>query len=168
METLKAINSRCSIRKFKIGEKVSDDVIKKILEAGMNAPSAVNAQNWEFIVIDDRNLLDKIPEFSPYAKMTKDCMIGILVCGDALGKYPEFWQVNCSAACENILLAIHDLGFGGCWTDASKDDSASGFKKLLNLPENIRPLAFIPVGHPVEIPKKVSRYEEKKVHNNKW
>lgn len=89
MEILEAIHTRRSIRKY-TDRPIPEELITEILRAAMSAPSAVNAQPWVFIVIDDRKLLDKVPTFSPYASMCRKAPLAILVCGDlTLAKIPE-------------------------------------------------------------------------------
>lgn len=169
METLEAIQTRRSVRKYK-KQKVSEDLIKKILSAGMSAPSAGNEQPWHFIVIRERSVLDEIPKFSPWSSMVKEADFGILVCGDvSLEKYEGFWVQDCSAATENILLAVHALGLGAVWTGVyPMNDRVNGFRKLLNLPENVIPLAFIPIGYPLHEPSEEDRFMEDRIHYNKW
>ena len=81
METLEAIHTRRSIRKY-TDRPVPRELVTELLRAAMSAPSAVNAQPWVFIVIDDRKILDEIPTFSPYAGMCREAPLAILVCGD--------------------------------------------------------------------------------------
>ncbi|MBU2496218.1 MAG: nitroreductase family protein, partial [Candidatus Omnitrophica bacterium] len=81
MDAIEALNTRRSIRKFKEG-KISKDTINKILGAGMSAPSAINEQPWHFVVITEKNILEKIPELHPHASMATKATIAILVCGD--------------------------------------------------------------------------------------
>jgi nitroreductase len=78
---MNAIFRRRSIRKY-TSDTVSDDLIKKLLEAGMSAPSAGNERPWQFVVIKDKKTLAKLADASPHAKMTKDAPVAILVCGD--------------------------------------------------------------------------------------
>ena len=76
----------------------------------MAAPSAGNEQPWHFVVITERQLLDAIPGFHPYAGMTAEAPLAILACGDpALEKYPGFWPQDLAAAVENLLLAAHAI-----------------------------------------------------------
>ena len=81
METMNAIFSRRSIRKY-LPKPVTRDLIENILKAGMNAPSAGDEQPWHFVIIDKHDLLEKISEIHPYAKMLKDAPAAIIVCGD--------------------------------------------------------------------------------------
>ena len=170
MDVFEAIYSRRSIRKFKDKQPVSDELIKELLGAAMMAPSAGNQQPWQFIVVDDREKLDAIPEYSPYTTMVKSAPIGILVCGDtSLEKYPGYWVQDCSAAIQNMLLAIHAKGLGAVWTGVHPiEERVAGFKKNFNLPENVIPLGFIVIGWPDQESKKKDRYKEERVHKNIW
>jgi len=115
MDTLQAIKTRRSIRKF-LNKPVSSETVRDILEAAMFAPSAGNEQPWQFVVLDDRKILDEIPRISATASMCRQAPLAILVCSDAsLEKYPGFWVQDCSAAVENMLLAAHALGLGAVW-----------------------------------------------------
>lgn len=169
MDTLDTIHSRRSIRKYK-DKKVSDKLIKEILKAGMAAPSARNQQPWQFIVITDKIILQKIPNVHPYASMVAKAPLAILVCGDLeLETAQGYWIQDCSAAIQNMLLAITDLGLGAVWTGVyPRQDRVEGFKKLFNLPKNIIPLALIPIGYPAEKLPKLNRFKDDKIHYNKW
>jgi nitroreductase len=161
MTTLDAIFSRRSIRKFK-SILISKAIINKILKAAMQAPSAHNQQPWYFIVITDKDKLDQIPKFHKYAQMSIDAPAGILVCADVKKFTDEdFWQQDLSAATQNILLAIHALGLGGVWTGVyPKKEIMNGFKKLLELPNNIIPFSFIPFGEKAEFKEPNDRFSE--------
>jgi nitroreductase len=169
METLKAIQTRRSIRKFK-PTRVSEELVDKILGAAMQAPSAGNQQPWHFVVITDRELLKEIPKFSPYASMAKDAPLAILVCGDlAMEKYKGFWVQDCSAAIQNILLASHDLNLGAVWTASyPMPDRAEGFRLLCRLPKDIIALALIVIGYPAEKVSAENRFRRERVHKNTW
>lgn len=169
MDTLKAIKTRRSIRKYK-DQPVPKEMVDKMLEAAMYAPSARNYRSWQFVVIDDRKKLDAISDLHPYAKMMKQATLAILVCGDKSIEPEEGYNaVNCSAATQNMLLAAHDLGLGGVWLGVyprrqRMQDISSYFK----LPEHILPINLVCMGWPdVEIPIP-ERVEVEKVHSNGW
>jgi nitroreductase len=149
---------------------VPDDLVRDILAAGMTAPSAGNEQPWHFVVITDRTILDSIPDIHPYAAMSREAQVGILVCGDlSLEKYEGYWVQDCSAAAQNMLLAIHALGLGAVWTGVyPTEDRVKNFRELFELPENITPFAFIPMGYPVQKGRRLARFREDRVHHNKW
>ncbi len=169
MDTLDAIKTRRSIRRFKEKE-ISDHDIKELLAAAMQAPSAGNEQPWHFVVIKERPFLEKIPSIHPYASMAKEASAAILVCADpALEKYRGFWVQDCSAAVENLLLAAHAKGFGAVWCGIyPNDERMAPFRKMFGLPENIIPFALIPIGHPGEEKKPEDRFRPERVHAGQW
>jgi len=169
MDAIEALNTRRSIRKYNECE-ISEETINKIIEAGMEAPSAINEQPWHFIVITDKEILNKMPEIHPHALMAKQATIGILICGDlSLEKAEGFWVQDCSAATQNILLAVHALGLGAVWTGVyPRKERVNGFKEFFKLPENIIPFAFIPVGFPAEKSFKAERFKKSRIHYNNW
>jgi nitroreductase len=169
METLTAIMSRRSIRKYS-SEPVSDDLVRKILGAAMNAPSAGNQQPWQFIVVKERKSLDAIAEILPYGKMLKQAPLAIVVCGDlSHEKHKGFWVQDCSAATQNMLLAAHDLGLGAVWLGVyPREERMKGIGAFLKVPEQVMPFCVVSAGWPAEKAELVKRFEEKKVHWNEW
>ncbi len=170
MEALEAILTRRSIRSY-TAEKVSDQVVKELLEAAMSAPSAHNKQPWHFVVIDDRKILDEIAKVHPWASMLEEAPIAILVCGDLkVDNRLGFWVQDCAAATENILLAAHAKGLGAVWVGIYpvEERSATVIRKMIGIPEHIVPLSLIPLGYPAEKKSRANRYNPAKVHRNKW
>ena len=105
MDSIDYILTRRSIRKY-TKQTIPDEMIKELIEAGVSAPSAGNQQPWQFIVIDDREVLDKTSQFLPNGKLLKDANKAILVCGDLnVETYKGYWPIDCAAATQNILLA---------------------------------------------------------------
>ncbi|HQK53549.1 MAG TPA: nitroreductase family protein, partial [Sedimentibacter sp.] len=101
---MKAILERRSIRKY-TGEPVSDEDLRDLLKAAMAAPSAGNGQPWEFIIVNDRQLLTEITKVHPYSAMLLEAPIAIIVCGKLNNeRYKGYWVQDCSAATENILI----------------------------------------------------------------
>lgn len=168
MDFLDVIMSRRSIRKYK-KDKVPESHVIKILEAAMNAPSRKNERPWHFVLIDNRKILDKIPSFHPNSKMLYEAPMAILVAGDLDITKDIFITIDCSAATENILLAAHSLGLGACWLGVYPDEErVKGMKEILNLPENIFPVSLISIGYPDEGKPQLKRFEENRIHYNKW
>ncbi|QGY39218.1 nitroreductase family protein [Pseudodesulfovibrio cashew] len=169
MHAIEAIKTRRSIRKY-TDAPVSEELIREILEAAMLAPSAGNQQPWQFVVVDDREILDSLPSIHPYLSMVRQAPVGILVCGDqSKEKYPGYWVQDCSAAVQNLLLAAHALGLGAVWTGIHPmEDRVAAFRERFNLPDEVIPLAFIPLGHPAQEVKSESRYREDRVHSNTY
>jgi nitroreductase len=169
METMEAILSRRSIRKYTT-KPVPDNLIQKLLEAAMSAPSAGNEQPWHFIVIKDRKILDEIPKIHPYAEMAKEASVAIVVCGDlTLETHKGYWIIDCSAAAENILIAAHANGLGAVWAGLyPREDRVKGIRKLLGIPEHVIPMALIPIGYPAEKKQKENRFNNSRVHYDHW
>ena len=169
MDALEAIQTRRSIREYE-DRDVPKELIRQMLAAAMMAPSARNGQPWQFIVIDDRNLLSQIPQFHPNGAMVAKAPVAILVCGDlALEQSPGYWPIDCAAATENLLLAAHALGLGAVWTGVyPREERMQGFRRLFELPENVIPHTLIPLGYPAEQPVSRERYQPQRVHHNGW
>ena len=166
---MKAILTRRSIRKYK-PQAVPDEIITELLTAAMSAPSAGNEQPWEFVVINDRKLLDRIPEFHPYATMLKEAPVAILVCGDLKReKHKGYWVQDCSAATENILIAVEEKKLGAVWLGIyPREERVAGLRKLLGIPESIVPFSLIAIGYPAEVKEPADRFDPVRVHQNRW
>jgi len=170
MELFEALLTRRSIRKYKY-DIISQDYITELIKAGMYAPSAMNYQSWQFIVVDDREALKRInTETTAHADMLMDASAAILVCGDlTLDKNINYNLMNCSAATENILLAARGLGLGSCWVGAwPVIETVEGLRKILGFPENIIPFSIIAIGHPDETVNADDRFKPERIHKNKW
>lgn len=163
------IKKRRSIRSYK-DKEVSDEDIYTLLEAAMLAPSAGNEQPWHFIIIDDKDIINKIPSIHPYSKMITQVNKAILVCADLnQTKYEGYWAQDCAAATENILLKAVDIGLGTVWLGIYPDeDRVAKFKNLFKLPADIIPFALIPVGYPDQEKETPNRFDTSRIHRNKW
>lgn len=166
------IMSRTSVRAY-LDKAVEDEKVEKMLRAGMAAPSAVNAQPWHFIVINDTALLARIAEACPNAGMAKVAPLAIVVCGD-MNKTPNenirpFWIQDASAATENILLEANALGLGAVWTGTyPSEERCVKMAELLKLPENIIPLNTIVIGYPKDTPQPKDKWKEENISYNKY
>ncbi|HHW06924.1 MAG TPA: nitroreductase family protein [Clostridia bacterium] len=163
------IFDRRSIRRF-TGEKVPDDLVKRLLQAAMAAPSAGNQQPWEFIVVRDKSTFEKIMQIHPYSSPLKEANVAIVICGDtSRERHPGFWVQDCSAATQNILLEAQYLGLGAVWLGVHPvEERVRGVKNLFKLPQTVIPLAIVAVGYPAEKKGRVDRYDETKVRYEKW
>lgn len=164
------IMTRTSIRSF-TDRQVSADTIEMLLRAGMAAPTAVNKQPWHFVVINDREVMDKLGGEGRQSQMWKESPLAIAVCGDmekALeGPAQAFWVQDCSAATENILLAAHALGLGAVWTGCyPMVERMTNVSQVLNLPDNLVPLCVIVMGYPNESPEPKDKWKPANVTYN--
>jgi nitroreductase len=169
VDIFEAVFTRRSVRSF-LPAPVSGEQVQTMLEAAMAAPSAGNAQPWEFIVVTDRALLDAIPGIHPYAAMCRQAPLAFLVCADTgREKYPGFWVQDCSAAVQNLLLAARGLGLGAVWTGIHPvAEREAAFRELFGLPAGVVPLALVPVGHTSLPQGRKDRFEAARVHRNRW
>jgi nitroreductase len=167
---MEEIFNRRSIRKFK-NQTVEPEKVDRLLRAAMQAPSAANQQPWEFIVVQDKAMLERVSQTSPYAKPVVGSAVTFVLLGneEAL-RVPTAWEQDMSAAAQNLLLEAVHLGLGGVWLGvATSDVVAENVRSLFNLPDNMKPFALISVGYPDEQKNEfVDRYNEEKVHYEKW
>ena len=163
------IFTRRSIRIYKARD-VDKAILNEIVKAGMNAPSAGNAQPWHFIIIRDCDKLAEITEVHPYSKMLLHAKSAILICGDpSLEKHEGFWIQDCAAAVQNMLLMIDYKGLGSVWLGIFPlKERIDGVRKIFNLPEGIIPFAVLPVGYPDETKPANDKFDESKIHFDKW
>lgn len=166
-QTLETIFNRKSVRKY-TERPVEKEKLETLVRAGMAAPSSRDRRPWEFVIVTDRDLLDKMGEGLPLARMLKETKQAIIVCGDTV-KSENAWQLDCSAAAQNILLAAESMGLGAVWTAAYPyPERMKIIQNALQLPEHILPLTVIPLGYPTGIEKPKDKYNKKQIHYNGW
>ena len=161
------ILNRKSVRKYS-DKKIEQEKIDTILRCAMAAPSAMNKQPWQLLVITDKEKLGKIAEILPNASYSKNSQLTIVVCGDK-NISDKFWDQDCCAVTENILLAAEALDLGAVWCAVYPfDEKVKAVKGLFSLPENVIPLNVIPMGYPFAKEEPKQKYDIKKIHNNNW
>ena len=168
---LENIHNRKSVREY-TSEPVSEEHIETMLRAAMAAPTAVNFQPWRFVVLNNKEDLNKLSEKLPYAKMLAQAPLAIVVCGETLwmgGNENPFWSQDCSAATQNLLLAAEALGLGAVWTAAYPDEQrCAAIKEALGMPETVEPLCVIPIGHPAGENKPKDKWKPENIHYGRW
>ncbi len=179
MELEDAILGRRSVRIY-TDETVDEQLIHRLINAAVHAPSAVNAQSWTFTVVRDQGVLDRI------SREAKAHMLANMPAGEHAdhfhsllsdANYHIFYHApalilvsstadgpwileNCALAAENLMLAAHAAGLGSCWIGfAQRFLNTSAGKALLGLPSDSVPVAPIIVGHPKGAPPPVPRKE---------
>lgn len=163
------IFKRRSIRKFK-QIPLSKEEINLLLKAGMAAPTARNNQEWEFVVIDNKEIMNKILEFHVFGKPLIEAALAIAVCGDTT-KQTELGYVaqDCAAATQNILLQATMMNIGSCWVGIyPRPERVAGVTNLLGLPEHIVPITVIALGYPNDEKPENNNFFEEKIRYNKW
>lgn len=177
MDMMEGLMTRRSVRKY-TDQKIDKETITEILTAAQYAPTAHNKQPWEFLVVDDKEVLAHLRSIQRWTSFAKDAACVIFVCGDenqsfSRHKENETWSfvdVDCALATENLLLAAHAKGLGCCYCGAAPMQKVvEDLKEYLNLPENIRPFAIVTMGYPAETPKQPEgRFKEEKIHWGKY
>jgi len=156
MDVFEAIKGRRSIRKFD-SKEVSDEELRRILDAAIRAPSAGNIQPWSFIVVKNPNKRRDLAGAAYGQIFIAEAPLVIVVCADERASGSGYGSrgrtlyciQDTAAAIQNILLAAHALGLGSCWVGAFNEDAA---RKVVKTPPEVRPIALIPIGHPAEKP----------------
>lgn len=171
LPAIENILSRSSVRSY-TSEPVTDAQLTAILHAAMSAPSGVNRQPWEFIVVDDRDLLKQLADALPYAKMTAKAQLAIIPCGNKErfldGVDSVLWEQDLSAVSENILLSAHALGLGAVWTCLyPHEERIAPVRHLLNLPDRLIPFSLIPLGHPATAAHTIDKWHPDLIHFNR-
>lgn len=166
---MNTIYVRRSIRTF-LDKPVEQEKLNQIIKAGMNAPSAVNQQPWQFVIIDERSIIDEVVKVHPHALPAQRAPVSILVCGDPQKERSKgYWPIDCAAAVQNMLLMITDLGLGGCWLGIyPRENRVKRLQELLGTPSEIIPFALIAVGYPAEEKEPKELFDAQRIHYNRW
>ena len=167
---LEHIYQRRSIRKYK-PDPIPRETLLDLLRAAMAAPSAVNKQPWDFIVVTQPERLATLQDVLPYGKYP--CPAAIVVCGrlDLAQTEPDgsYWVQDCSAATENLLLAAAGLGLGTVWVGVYPICArVEAVQKVMNIPPFAVPLNVILVGYPDEEKPPQTRFRDDRVHWETW
>lgn len=166
-ETISVIMNRKSVREYRKERPIKDENMETLLKAAMAAPSGRDIRPWEFIVINNRETLDRLAKELPTAKMLAKAPAAIVVCGDSIKSF--YWYLDCAAATQNILLTAEALGLGAVWTAVYPyEDRTATVVKHTELPAHILPLAIIPIGYPVGQQTVKNKYDQSRIHTNQW
>ena len=152
METFDALAKRSSVRDY-MNQPVPKDMLEKLVDAGRRAPSARAVEPWEFVVITERAMLDKLAGIISTGVFLKQAAACVVVfCQDT-----KYYLEDGSAATENILLAATDLGLGTCWIAGDKKEYCDEVSKLLSAPGHLKLISLVSVGWAVREPKQRKR-----------
>lgn len=164
MDFFEVVKRRKSVRSYSRKE-VEKELIEKIIDAARLAATARNEQPWEFIAVSDKLILKKVSDICPNGPFIKDASYLIAV----FSKDTKYYLEDCSAATQNMLLAIEALGLGGCWVAGDKKGYIDEIRKSLNVPESFRLVSMISVGYPEKPQGPKPKRELKEVlHWEKW
>ena len=145
MDALEAIRKRRSVREY-TGDEIPREDLEQIVDAGRLAATGRNRQPWDFIVITDKEMIQKLKVAAQW--MDKAGAIIAVV----MDPSTRWWVEDGAAAVENMLIASTALGYGSCWLEGYTLPREEEFKQLLGVPDDKRLLTLVPIGVPVEWP----------------
>ena len=163
---LKRYSCRC-FRK----ERVPEEALIRIFQAAMQAPSALNEQPWEFLLIREACMKREVAGINPYCHPAAeaDCLILLLADLNRLKKDSPWWVQDMSACAENMLLQAVVLGLGAVWLGVyPREERMKKLSRLVCLPENVIPFAVISVGYPDEERDPVLRFDGDRIYGEQY
>lgn len=168
-ELLEFILRRKSVRLY-ASKKIERETLEQLCRAALAAPSARNQQLRELVVVTERGMLDTLHAVLPNAPMLKDAPAAIIVCGVLDNEWSVYWQQDCSASVENMLLAAEALELGACWCGLyPREERAAEVAKILGVPANLMPMALISLGYPLDNTERVKdKWKPEKIHWEKF
>lgn len=148
------LRTRRSIRRY-AGRAVEPEKVELLKEAMLRSPSSRNIDSWEFVFVEDRDLLTKLSRCKPHgADFLKQAALGIVVCGDS--RASDVWIEDCSIAAILTQMTAHSLGLGSCWVQVRNrqfDEATTSehyIQTLLGIPEPVKVECIIAIGYPAE------------------
>ncbi len=162
---MKEIFARASVRSYE-DKPVEKEKIEQLLRAAMAAPTAKNQRPWEFYVVGNKEVLEKLGAASQYAWPAGKAPAAIVICYRKEGNSaPEMLDIDCAICAENIWLELAHLGLGGLMLGiAPLEERMKIVAEALNLPENLAAFTVIPFGYPKKEKERPDRYEAERVH----
>ena len=174
MNMMELLRTRRSIRAY-TGQAIEPQKLELLKEALLRSPSSRNLDSWEFIFVDDRELLTKLAVCKPHgADFLAEAALGIVVCGDS--RASDTWIEDCSIASILVQMVAQSIGLGSCWVQVrnrmfdDKTASEQYVQKLLGIPEHIKVESIIAIGYPAEKREPLSHadLQDAKVHTNTY
>jgi len=171
---LDAIRKRASVRSYS-DEPVSEEHLEEILAAALSAPTANNVRPWEIVVVTDAERRAKLSQVHQWAGFCAQSPVVLVFCADA-SRQPHWWIEDTCAALENALIQAADLGLGTCWIGIRGDEGGEGpgpereemVRDLLGIPDEIRVLGLVSLGHPRSQPKPKEAGPMDAIHRETW
>lgn len=156
MDMLNTVLARRSVRQY-TDEPIPEEKLRSILHAGLAAASSKNRRPWEFVVVRNRDMLDRLCDCRPgAANLLGKCTAAVVVCADA--ELVDVWVEDCGSAMTQMHLTADALGVGSCWLQvrlrkaADGRDTADVVRSLLGIPEKYGVMAILTLGTPASHP----------------
>jgi len=163
LDLIEAIKTRRSVRRFK-PSSIPDRLIQSLIDSARHAPSAGDTQPWEFIIVKDKNVKERLAQTHAFSDFVGEAPICIVVLGNEKIS-PNCFTIDVACATENLLLAAHSLGLGACWVavyDPLNPNFERHVRAVLNVPPHLRIIAMVPIGYPDEKaePRKLREFNQ--------
>ncbi|WP_167610625.1 nitroreductase family protein [Maribellus sediminis] len=171
---IELLRQRRSIRKY-TSQKIEVEKLEILKEAALRSPSSKNINPWEFLFVDDPELIADLKKCKPHGVMPLSTSpLAIVVCADETKN--DVWVEDCSIATILLQLTAQSLGLGSCWIQIrkrmhSEEISAEKYiQDLLDIPENFRILSIVTVGYPEQTRtgKPFEELQLEKIRENKF
>lgn len=170
MNVIEAVYARRSVRKY-LDRPVEKEKLKELCRLGAAGPSATNRRPWAFVIVDEREGMERLRAKTMFGKFGAPA--AIVMCGDMRRALPlmarDYWVQDCAAGMENMLLGAVEMGLGAVWLGVAPIRlSMRAVASALGLPGHIRPLGVMYVGYPAEEKEPRTQFEEDMVRWQRW
>ena len=145
MNTIDSIKQRRSIREF-LDKLIPQAALEAIVDCARFAPTARNVQPWEFVVVTDKAMLERIAQITDHGKFISRAAACVLV----FSQDTKYYLEDCCAATQNAMLAAAALGIGSCWVAGDKKPYSAMFYELLKVPQHCKLVSLIALGYPLD------------------
>jgi len=176
------ILNRKSVRSYN-GDTIPAAIMENILRAAMAAPSGMNIQPWQFVVLTDKSQYETIFEGNGNMQKFMESGAIVVVCADTTVTRPTrenpdgpavtspnpMWRDDVAAVTENLLLAVEAHGLGACWTACYPfPNTMAPVRKALGLPDNVVPYAVVPMGYHDGTTQPKDKWDPARIHYGRW
>jgi nitroreductase len=171
---IELLRKRRSIRTYK-EDPVDQQTLDILIESVLRAPTSRNNKPWRFVVVDDRELLEKLSKAKEHGSaFLKNAPLGIVICADSTKS--DVWVEDCAIAAILVQTVAESLGLGSCWIQIrkrahnKKKKAEEYIRNLLDIPDEIRVASIISIGHPHETktPVPASELDYQTVSRNRF
>lgn len=174
MDVIQTILTRRSIRSYE-DRPISEGDMRTILTAAMSGPSCADTRDWQFIVVESRETLNRMADANGmYAEPLRKAAAGILICGDLNAAFPkakEYWVIDGAIAGQNISLAARALGIGSVWLGTwPQMERVQKLARLFQLPDCVVPHSVIALGYSAQTQDSADKnaWDESRIHRETW
>jgi nitroreductase len=159
MDALEALKTRRSVRSYK-GDPIPREIVEEIVDCGRLAATAINIQPWEFVVVTDPAMRQKMAAATDHGPFIAQAPVCIAV----FCRETKYFLEDGSAATQNLLVAARALGLASCWVAGDKKPYADALRKLLGVPAGYKLVSLVTVGFSEEVPVPAKRPLQQLLH----